>query len=160
MSVRMYGWVVLCLVMFAGCQKHAPERQTEELIEKLQSEKGESAMLALIEQLERRKDPAAIPALSRVLKEAELKVASAALMALVAIGDERAAPAVIEYAERKPANVRLQAIYAVRVLGGKTAAGWLFALSTGYDNEQVQRAAKAALLDVEARLQQSAKEGV
>lgn len=79
-------------------------------------------------------------------------IAQALLNALGDIGEKETVPAIIEYAERKPPLIRLQAIDAARRLPSKLSAEWLLVLAYGHDDEMVQIEAKRALEDVESFL--------
>lgn len=98
-----------------------------------------------------RKEPRAAAALTRFLKGEDKDLAQAALGALTLIGEPSAVDAVIEYAEGKPSLIRKQAIEAVRVMGSRRGMAWLFTLSTGHRDPDVQATAAAALAQLEAR---------
>lgn len=71
--------------------------------------------------------------------------AHAALIYLTRHPDPKALDAIIAYADKKPASERIQAILAVRQLGDKRAIPWLFVLSNGHPDLDVQKAAQEAL---------------
>jgi hypothetical protein len=98
-----------------------------------------------------RQERSAVEALGRVLRRDgdDEALARPALAALAQIGDPTAADAVIAYADGKPPHVVAQAVEAVRAMGGARARAWLFVVSTGHPDAEVQRRAQAALAAVE-----------
>jgi HEAT repeat protein len=90
-----------------------------------------------------------------MLRDADEGERSAALQALALLSDPDAVPAIIDYSERQPAIVRRQCIDAVKATDSPLAAAWLFVLSTGHPDLDVQAHARAAL----ALLPSSAREG-
>ncbi len=96
-----------------------------------------------------RRDARAVEPLTKVLLGSDRELAQLSLSALTSLGDPSAIDAVIAYSERKPSLVRKQCIEAVRVMGSPKAAAWLFTLSTGHQDQDVQAAANAALLTFE-----------
>lgn len=97
-----------------------------------------------------RRDARAVEPLTKVLLGPDRELAQLALSALTSIGDPAAVDAVIAYSDKKPSLVRKQCIEAVRVMGTPKAAAWLFTLSTGHQDGDVQAAAAAALASLEA----------
>jgi hypothetical protein len=91
----------------------------------------------------------AVPALDAVLLGDDKELAGQALTAVTNIGDPRSVPAVIRFAENQPALVRKQAIDAVRAMGTREGKAWLFTLSTGHPDAEVQQQAGAALIALE-----------
>lgn len=90
------------------------------------------------------KDPATVDRLVTVLGGEDRELAEAALGALSLIGDARAVGPVIRYADSKPAYVRKRAIDAVRSMGTEEGRAWLFTMSTGHPDVEVQLAARRA----------------
>jgi|GEM_PF-1221353 len=99
------------------------------------------AMQALASRRERR----ATPALVGALKNTDEGMATAALQALTVLGDPDAIDAIIDYSSRQPAIVRKMCIDAVKASASPRAVPWLFTLSSGHPDEDVQAAARAAL---------------
>lgn len=109
-------------------------------------------VLLAIQVLGSRREKSATKLLSKLLLNSKEPVNMAALGALTLIADPSAIDAVTTFAEKKPNYIRKQAILAAREMGGEKAAAWLFTMSTGYDDPDVQKAAEDALNDVESRL--------
>ena len=99
------------------------------------------AMQALASRGDRRATPAIVAALNR----GPADVSVIALQALTNLADPEAVDAIIAYSDRQPNLVRKQCIDAVRASGAVEAAPWLFTLSTGHKDQDVQTYAKAAL---------------
>lgn len=98
-----------------------------------------------------RRERSAVPAISRVLLAGDPELQALALAALSNIGDGGGVDAVVEFAEGQPALLRKQCIDAVRAMGGtRRGRAWLFTLSTGHPDTDVQQAAAAALAALEA----------
>ncbi len=91
-----------------------------------------------------KKDSASVDRLIAVLDGEDRDLAEAALGALTLIADPKAVIPVIEYADSKPAYVRKRAIDAVRAMGTDEGRAWLFTLSTGHPDIEVQLAARRA----------------
>lgn len=98
------------------------------------------------------KDSKSLKALCQALESEDAEEALLALESLGKSKDPSALLPIFNFAERKSPEVRRQAILAVRQIGGLKAAGWLFTLSTGYEDESVRMAASEALKEVEANL--------
>jgi hypothetical protein len=114
---------------------------------------GESAVIKAITQIEENKDPNAVKPLMLILKSSHnIRIALKALSALGTLGDPASIDAITEFAERKIPEVRRHVIEALRKIGGKSAAAWLFTMSTGYGDDAVRAAAAEALKDVESRM--------
>lgn len=90
-----------------------------------------------------------VPELIAQLEEKNPKTAYQALITLTQIGDPKALDAVIAYSERKPAEIRIQAILAARQFKSRRALPWLFFLSTGHPDETVRNAAREAFTCLE-----------
>lgn len=132
--------------------KGARNQPSETLLAWLDDEKrSEEQRLQAIRLLGARREAKAVPALIRILGGDDRELAQAALGALTLLGDPSAVDAVIEYAEGKPSLIRKQAIEAVRVMGTRKGMAWLFTLSTGHKDPDVQAAAAAALAQLEER---------
>lgn len=99
------------------------------------------AMQALASRRERR----ATPAMVALLQSTDDAMATAALQALTVLGDPDAVDAIIDYSSRQPALVRKMCIDAVRASASPRGIPWLFTLSSGHPDEDVQAAARAAL---------------
>lgn len=92
-----------------------------------------------------------VPELIYQLQSKNSKEAYTALIKLTQIGDPKALDAVIAYSERKPAEIRIQAILAARQFKSRRALPWLFLLSTGHPDESVRNAAREAFVDLDKR---------
>ena len=98
-----------------------------------------------------RRSPAAVPSLVLRLQDENDNVARRAVGALVAIGDRRAVPPLIEMTRRRrPEQVR-PILYALGSLGGSEAEAFLFTLESGSPDEEVRRAARDAFADLRGR---------
>jgi HEAT repeats len=96
-----------------------------------------------------RRERSAVPALSKILMAEDHDLAQQALVAVTNIGDPQSVPAVIAYAEGQPPLIRKQAIDAVRAMGTREGKAWLFTLSTGHPDVEIQRQAAGALASLE-----------
>jgi hypothetical protein len=105
-----------------------------------------------IRMLGQRREREAVRALLTTLEQEEEVLAPAALHALGQIGDASAVDAIIEYAALKPTPVRRAAIDAVRGIDTPRGRAWLFTLSTGHPDPDVQLAAATALGVLDARV--------
>jgi hypothetical protein len=99
------------------------------------------AMMALAARRDRR----ATPHLTAALRDEEPAVRATALQGLALLADPDAVEAIIAFSERQPPPVRRQCIDAVRATDSPLAAAWLFVLSTGHPDADVQAHARAAL---------------
>ena len=115
----------------------------------------ENQLLQNIHLLGIKKEKKAVPVLIKILLGGNERAAIVSLAALTNIADPAALDAVTQYAERKNAEVRKQAILAVRQMGGLKSAAWLFTLSTGHDDPEVRVAASEALKYVEEKLKKN-----
>jgi hypothetical protein len=128
-------------------QASATERlATEELLVVLGSpseaaQRKRRAMLTLAA----RRDLRATPLITPLLRHDDADTRAAALQALTLLSDPNAVAAIIDYSERQPAAVRRQCIDAVKATDSPLAAAWLFVLSTGHPDVDVQAHARAAL---------------
>lgn len=98
-----------------------------------------------------RRESAAVDVLARVLLGEDRELQPLALTALASIGDAGGVDAVLAYADRKPPTVVRQSIEAVRLMGSRRGKAWLFTLSTGHAEPDVQRHAASALAWVESQ---------
>ncbi len=96
-----------------------------------------------------RRETAALPALHVLLNGADEELAQQALVAVTNVSDASSVKPVIAFAERQPPMVRKLAIDAVRAMGTREGKAWLFTLSTGHPDEDVQQQARAALVALE-----------
>lgn len=125
--------------------RSAADLPSSELIARLEGPNSSAALKRqAIQALGSRQEKAATPALARVLLGPDRELANTALRALTDIGDPNSVDAIIEYADGKPALIRKQAIEAVRALGTHKGQAWLFTLSTGHPDPDVQNAASTA----------------
>lgn len=99
------------------------------------------------------KDPKAIEPLINLLRTTtDLSVGNACIIALGQLRAEDAMQPIMDFVERKPAVIRRQAIIAAKEIASKLAAEWLLVMAYGYDDEQVRKEAREALVDVEQAL--------
>lgn len=105
-----------------------------------------------IRALGHRKEKAAVPALLATLARREEVLSPAALHALGQIGDPSSVDGVIDYASGQPSPIRKAAIDAVRSIDTPRGRAWLFTLSTGHPDPDVQLAATTALGVLDARV--------
>ena len=99
-----------------------------------------------------RRERLATEALARTLLDREdVELAQLALVAITNIGDPGALDAVITFSDRQPGPVRKQCIEAVRAMGTPRGKAWLFVLTTGHPDDDVQAQAAAALSALEQR---------
>lgn len=113
---------------------------------------SERAVLAAMDEVEQRRDLDAVRWLIAVLKQDSIQVSLKAMSVLGSLGDRSAVHAITEFAERKIPEIRRHAIEALRKIGGRSAAAWLFTLSTGHSDVEVRNAAALALKEVESSL--------
>ena len=93
-----------------------------------------------------RRSAMAVPALSKLLgEESDPDKLLRIIGALAEIGDERAVPALIELTRRQDDYFVLQVVYAVGVIGGRIAEGFLVTLAGGHASEHVRQVASALL---------------
>jgi hypothetical protein len=101
------------------------------------------AMLALVSRNDRR----VTPSLVRLLNSSDEGMATASLQALTVLADPDpdAVDAIINHSARQPPLVRRMCIEAVKASGSPRAVPWLFTLTTGHPDAEVQAAARAAM---------------
>ncbi len=95
--------------------------------------------------LAERKSPVAVPHLLERLEDADRTVQLRAVGGLVAVGDRRAVPQLIDVSLGRDPPFVIQVIYALAEIGGEEAEAYLFTASTGHQEEIVRDAAKEAL---------------
>ncbi|MBM4281958.1 MAG: HEAT repeat domain-containing protein [Deltaproteobacteria bacterium] len=105
------------------------------------SQRRRRALLTLASRRDLRATPLATP----MLRHDDEDARQAALQALTLLGDPRAVPDILAFAERQPPAIRRQCIDAVKATESPLAAAWLFVLSTGHPDAGVQAHARAAL---------------
>lgn len=105
-----------------------------------------------IRMLGQRREKSAVAVLMSTLERGEEVLSPAALHALGQIGDPSAVDAIIEYASGQTTPVRKAAIDAVRSIDTPRGRAWLFTLSTGHPDPDVQLAATTALGVLDARV--------
>jgi len=81
-----------------------------------------------------------------------LGIAHACLTALAQLKDASSLPAIIDFAENKPALIRRQAIVAVRQMPSQLSAEWLVVMAYGHDDPTVRKEALEGLREVEKYL--------
>jgi len=97
---------------------------------------------------ERRSKEAVDPLCRRLLTEPEQDLVLRTVGALVAIGDPRAAGALIEVAHNQSPELTIQIAYALGALGGPVAEGYLVTLASGHPIDLVRAAAEQALKEL------------
>ncbi|WP_050725285.1 HEAT repeat domain-containing protein [Vulgatibacter incomptus] len=133
-----------------GVALEAASKTDEELVAALQSPDADRRDFAM-RQLGERKSRLAIPALVERLRADERPLQLQAVGALVAIGDQAAAPALIDTSAQRDPGFVVQVIYALGELGGHDAEAYLFTVSTGHPDEAVRGAAAEALENLHSR---------
>jgi hypothetical protein len=112
------------------------------------------AMQALASRGDRRATAALVALLERgtEIEDDDLSddntLAVAALQALAVLGDPDAVDAIIAFSERQPAPIRKLCIDAAKATQSPRAAPWLFTLSSGHLDSEVQAYARTALLSL------------
>ena len=91
-----------------------------------------------------------MPVLQKTLFEKDQELANDALRALTSIGDPRAVSAIIRFADGRSTLVRKAAINAIKIMGTPKGMAWLFTLSTGHPDPDVQHSAPKALASLSA----------
>ncbi|MFA6034380.1 MAG: HEAT repeat domain-containing protein [Myxococcota bacterium] len=104
-----------------------------------------------VEELGRRKMGQSLSQLLLKLKDPEKPVAMKAVGALVAIGNQAAVPALVDFTRGRDAHTQSQMMYAIAQIGGNVAEGYLFVVSTGHQDYNVASAAAEALAELETR---------
>ncbi|HET7784984.1 MAG TPA: HEAT repeat domain-containing protein [Myxococcales bacterium] len=103
-----------------------------------------------------RRSPAAVPALIARLQDPSPEVARRAAGALIAIGDRRAVPPLIEMTHHRRSEDVGPILYAISSLGGPEAEAFLFTLESGAPDEETRRSARAAYGELLRRKQEEA----
>jgi len=95
----------------------------------------------------------AVPALMNMVqnKDEAPELVVKAVGALLAIGDPRAAPAIIDACRHQSPQYVVQMLFALGVLGGRQAQGYLFTVQSGHPDPAVRQAAASALEELERR---------
>jgi len=119
-------------------------RSDEELVAELSSSDGLRREFAL-RVLADRKSPVAVPHLLQRLDDPDRAVQLRAVGGLVAVGDPRAVPALIDATLGRDPSFVIQLVYAIGEIGGPDAEAYLFTASTGHGEASVRRAAEEAL---------------
>jgi HEAT repeat protein len=104
---------------------------------------------------DRRSQAAVLPLIER-LHDRNPEVARRAAGALIAIGDRRAVPPLIEMTHRRRADDVGSILYAIASLGGPEAEAFLFTLESGAPDEETRRNARAAYGELLRRKQEEA----
>jgi HEAT repeat protein len=87
----------------------------------------------------------AVPAVLESLSDPDLEVAQHAVGALISIGDPRATSKIIELTKRKTGLFLKQLLYALASFGDREAEAFLWSMSQGHPDPNIQRTAQAAL---------------
>ena len=109
------------------------------------------AMLALVSRNDRR----VTPSLVRLLNSTNEGMATASLQALTVLADPDAVDAIIDHSARQPPLVRRMCIEAVKASRSPRAVPWLFTLTTGHPDAEVQADARAAMAALAPELMSS-----
>jgi HEAT repeat protein len=110
-------------------------------------------LLNAIKQAIHKKSQEALDPLIVILSSTEnLGIANACLTALAELKDPSSLPAIIDFAEGKPALIRRQAIIAVRQIPAKLGLEWLVAMAYGHNDPMVRKEALEASQEVEVLL--------
>jgi HEAT repeat protein len=104
-----------------------------------------------VAELAERRLPEAVAPLIERLQDPDPGIARLAVGALIAIGDRRAVPPLIELTRKRPGEFVSQVVYALGELGGEEAEGFLFTLESGHPDATVRKAAAQALSDMQRR---------
>ena len=139
-------------------QLRAFSRSDGQLISDLGSKDAQIRSCAL-KVLVDRKSVAAEPALIKQLSDPDLDAARAAVGGLVAIGDPKAVPALIDAGRGRPPEFKKELLFAVAELGGDEAHAYLYTVSSGADLPDMQKAAREALEELTAREQAHTADG-
>ena len=130
-------------------------RSEDELVAALQSPDGQRREIAL-RVLADRRSPAAIPHLLERLAQDDRNVQLRAVGGLVAIGDPKAVPALVDASIGRDPSFVVQIAYAIGEIGGAEAEAYLFTLSTGHPEAIVRQAAQEALDGLRTRARATA----
>ncbi|MEM1025685.1 MAG: hypothetical protein AAGD10_05245 [Myxococcota bacterium] len=119
------------------------------VIQSLESEEQGLRWAASEEAGRRRLPDAVVPMARRLESESTTDEEALGLItALVAIGDVRAAPALIEATNRRNPLVWPPVLFGLSQLGGRQAEGFLFTVAQGHPNPDVRRRARLALDEI------------
>lgn len=119
-------------------------RSDGDLARDLASSDGRRRNLAM-RILAERKSPLALPYLIEQLEEGDRSGQLRAIGGLVAVGDPRAVPALIQATLGRDTPFVVQVVYALGEIGGDEAEAYLFTAANGHPEEAVRRAAAEAL---------------
>lgn len=134
----------------------ADQLSSDELLSWLTSETASSEQKQrAMQALGSRREKKATPTLVAILQGGDEELQAQALQAITLLADEDAVDAVIVWSDRQPALMRKLAIDAVKASAhggeaGKRGMAWLFTLSTGHPDVDVQAHARAALQSLES----------
>ena len=132
-----------------GLHLETADKKEGELVADLSSGDGQRREFAL-RVLADRKSPVAVPHLLERLADADRTVQLRAVGGLVAVGDARAVPALIDASLGRDPSFVIQVIYALAEIGGEEAEAYLFTASTGHMEDLVREAAGEALANLRA----------
>lgn len=108
--------------------------------------------LFAIERAGEKKNKAMVPSLMKLVQAEEQPVTVLrAVGALVAIGDRRAVPTLIDLTKRKDPLFIQQIIFALARLGGSEVEGYLVTMASGHPDELIQKAAGEALAEMKKK---------
>jgi HEAT repeat protein len=92
-----------------------------------------------------RRSREAVPALLESLSDPDLEVAQHAVGALVSIGDPRATSKIIELTRHKTGLLLKQLLHALASFGDREAEAFLWSMSQGHPDPEIQTTAQSAL---------------
>lgn len=131
------------LVERAVRQLEASRKAPDALVADLRGspEAREAALRILVE----RRDPRAFMAVAEELEGTDPLALRRAIGLAVELGDRRAVPHLITLAQDRSDGALQEVLYAVGLLGGDEAQGYLATLASGHDSEAVRAIAEEAL---------------
>ncbi len=91
-----------------------------------------------------RKNPRAFPVWLKRLEGDDPLAVREAIGVLVELHDPRATPALIELGRKKESGFLREIIFALEIIGGEEAKGYLYTLAQGHDEPRVREAALSA----------------
>lgn len=113
----------------------------------------EAAIAALAE----KKDGRVLEPLVKQVGSTDLTKARRALGQLIALGDAKATPAIIEASRGKDPGFQREVVFALGALGGEEAEAYLDVMAEGHDHPVLREAAQRALDELRARAKPTAK---
>jgi hypothetical protein len=125
-------------------QVRAEAAPTAQLVAKLQDPDRDERDQA-VQVLGVRRAREAVPALLEALSDSDPEVAMHAIGALASIGDERAAPKIIELTKHKTGLFLSQLLHALGSIGGRTAEAFLWSMTEGHPDARIREEAREAL---------------